>query len=315
MKIDKEVLIHVGLPKAASTSLQRNVLCRSQLGFVPMHGSNIDAASVDAVDHFISESDLAFDAVQCQHFFNDELIRHVPSGKVAVLSQEQLIGNPDKGLYYTKDVGSRLKSVFPDARVLIVVHEQCSYALSCYNQRIRSGSNMSLERFIGKKGTCRTGYPPVLNSRFLEFDRIVTYYQSLFGVKGVLVLPFEKVIRDLPFCLRELQKFVGVADVPMIEVPKRENRGEGMLTVRLRRFCNTFSGEATAFGPEQHAFSWKVVLGGMKLAEYVIPKPFHLKQRERYMDIIRAEYGGRFVDSNRRLSEVSNLDLSTLGYM
>lgn len=313
---EAKVLLHVGLPKAASTTLQRSLLCNRELGFVPFHHSISDAASVSAVDHFISKCDLAFCPKETREFYDAQVGGCGGSNDVIwVLSQEQLAGNPDKGLYYTKEVGSRLRAVFPGAKVLIVIREQVSYALSCYNQRIRSGSNISIERFIGSDGTTSPGYPSILNRDFLCYHLLVEYYQSLFGEQNVLVLPFEKVIREHDRCMCKILSFSELPSSNTYPLPSRENRGEGMYTVRLRRFLNTFTGEAGAFRPYCHAFTWRPVSGLLGVVDSLLPRSIHEIQRKRYLSLISESFNGCFSHSNERLSRAIGVNLKDYGYM
>lgn len=310
---NNKVLIHVGLPKTASTTLQRHVFCKRELGFVPFSGDGSYGGSSDAVHFFISVNDLAFDAAECRRHF-DAAAREVEADDcVLVLSQERLIGNPDKGEYYGKSSAERLNEVFPEAHVLMVVREQCKYALSSYNQRIRSGSNMSLERFIGSKG-CRRGYPPTLDPDFLEYDRLLRYYRSLFGSDQVKVMPFENLVGDLSGSILEIQRSLGLREVPIIGEVPRSNRGEGMATVRARRFLNTFAGEANAFGPNRHGFTWKGINALTKGINYIVPQSKQQKQREQYARLIDEHFKNRFCESNARLSELTGIDFKQLGY-
>lgn len=308
-----KVLIHIGLPKAASTTLQRNLLCNSDLGFVPVNGSNKDAAMVDPMEHFVHRNALTFSADESRAHFRQLIEANVPDGKIPVVSQEQLAGNPDKGAYWGKDVADRLKQVFPEAAILLVVREQCSYALSCYNQRIRSGSNMSLERFIGVGDTTIPGYPPVLDPDFLEYHHLVSYYQKLFGAERVVVLAFEEVVRNLSAAAARLQEALGLEPKPC-EAKAWGNRGEGMATVRLKRFLNTFAGESSAFGKGRYAFTWKPLNGLARAFQALAPGSLQAAQKERYLQIIREHYGDRFSASNRQLEKLTGVDLKSLGY-
>lgn len=311
----KKILIHVGFPKAASTLLQQAILCQSELGFVPVTGNTDDAASVDAFSYFVKQNDFAFSSELCKKLFWTKIKENVPPSKVAVISQEQLVGNPEKGVYHGKATADRIYSVFPDASILIIVREQCKYALSCYNERIRSGSNISLRRFIGTTGTFTKGYEPILDPVFLEYDRLVHYYKKVFGINNVLVLPFEKLVCSTSDCLKSIQDFLDLDHVGFFSQFPKFNKGEGIATVRLRRFMNTFAGEAHAFSPYKNAFTWKPISGLTKLFEYALPNSIQVAQKKKFMKIIRDTYGNRFAESNRRLEKLININLKEYSYM
>lgn len=280
---------------------------------MPVHGGTKDAAIVDPMEHFIYHNALTFDAEATRVHFERLIRANVPEDKIPVISQEQLAGTPDKGVYCGKDVADRLKKVFPEAAILLVVREQSSYVLSCYNQRIRSGSNMSLERFIGSEGTVIPGYPPVIDPDFLKYHHLVSYYQKLFGSERVVVLSFEEVVSNFSSAASRLQEELGLEPKPC-EPEAWGNRGEGMATVRLKRFLNTFAGESSAFGKGRYAFTWKPLNGVARAFQLLAPSSLQAAQKECYLRKIRQHYGDCFSASNRKLERLTGLDLKSLGY-
>ncbi|MBK8816005.1 MAG: hypothetical protein IPN42_11150 [Methylococcaceae bacterium] len=180
------LLIHAGFPKTASTWLQTNVFSNKSLGFSSPWGIRCGLA----IDEFAVANPFDFNREDAIAAF----AQHFPDTNedVCVISEETLLGDPAKGRYWGKIVADRLYETFPQAKVFICIREQRSYILSAYKEYVRNGGVYSLERYLGVN-VDRVGFGGIFQKSFLEYDKVVSYYQKLFGMENVLVLPFEMI--------------------------------------------------------------------------------------------------------------------------
>ena len=85
-------------------------------------------------------------------------------------------------------IAKRIKNKFPYAKILIVIREQTSWLLSNYFQYLSAGGTHNLKKYLNTKyDGKRPGFAP----NHIEYHRLIKDYQSKFGSKNVLVLPYE----------------------------------------------------------------------------------------------------------------------------
>ncbi len=103
-------------------------------------------------------------------------------------------------------MADRIHSVFPKARILIGVREQKSMAMLTYREYILAGGTLPLEVYVGR-GDEPLGVMPIMHPDYLEYDRVIGYYQGLYGNENVLVMPMEMLKRDPAEYVRKLLEF------------------------------------------------------------------------------------------------------------
>lgn len=177
-------LIHIGLPKAASTYIQAAALQRGDVQVLQWynHAQNIvNEASLAAFQSGPGESSTTPDS---------------PSADMPVfVSSEELCGWAPRPVTraeiqaYQDLVAKRLKEELPDAKVLIVTRSPLSFVDSYYNQAVKEGSSENPHVFASRWGA--------LLLELQNYTRLCSSYCSLFGTSNVLVMPVE-LLRDDP---------------------------------------------------------------------------------------------------------------------
>ena len=189
--------IHVGFPKAGSTFLQQ---------------------------YFSAHPSVAYSREELSHYRETGILDLKPtddnSDKIRVISGEQLSiwagGRSKDGLEpYSMDydirshqhnVAIRLKELFPDSKILIVVRSPQSLVKSLYSQYLTTAGFTGLKRFLEESGE--------LIFKLYDYSYIISMYQDLFGSGNVLVLPYELLRKDHAEFLRVIEKFF---DLPSFE--------------------------------------------------------------------------------------------------
>ncbi|MEO1776333.1 MAG: hypothetical protein AAFS07_15400 [Pseudomonadota bacterium] len=298
------VLLHVGLHKCASTWLQRRVFHDPALGFAAPWGPQAHTA----VTSFVTVDPIAFDPIETRA----RLERALPeaTGGMPVFSHEALSSRPHHGLFYAPQVAERLKAVFPEGRLLIVLREQRRLIFSLYGEHVRNGGRCTMREFIGA-GDEAEGWDHLCRLPFFEFDRLVGMYCDVFGADRVLALPLEMLPADPEGFVTRLYTF---AELERREVgtETRDNTGWGAVTIELVRRLNGLV-RANPLGADR---GWAYTYSRKAVAriDRLMPRRWHhgLEQRQRAM--IDARLGTMFEDSNRRLAEMIGLDLAPYGY-
>lgn len=113
------------------------------------------------------------------------------------------------GCFARLDACSHIKSVFPDARIIICVRDPVDRAISHYHHMKRYGYlNDSLESCIETRAL------PIEASRYKKYCRM---WDEAFGAENVTVLDMSRLQNDAAGIARDVFKAVGVAP---IEVPE-----------------------------------------------------------------------------------------------
>jgi sulfotransferase family protein len=197
----KNVIIHIGFHKSASTFRQSDVFPQLPVRYVFLAGPSRQMLDM-------AESEKEFDANALREWIVQETAEeHKKSGdEPTIISHEELSGHPHG--YDIVDpitTARNLKEAFPEAKILIIIRNQFDYLTSIYTFRvaIKGAEYRSFDRFLteeGKKGLFA----------HLEYHQLVKHHIELFGREQVLVLPMEYLRARPEEFFHDLTGFIGV---------------------------------------------------------------------------------------------------------
>lgn len=214
----KNILIHLGYPKTATTFLQHKLFQNSTY-FKMLNTENESIGDVsNQLNPFIELSHQLFNdnkiSKKLYITLNDILEKPKENENVvSVISDESLSIHSDQQL-----ISTTLKSLFPSAKVLLVCRSPLDFVVSQYLQHAKGFSSKlnyeSFELWVDKQhadnieGKSRGG--EVFNS--LRFGKTINLYINKFGPDNVLVLKFEDFkIKPHDF----LQKIIDFSNVQL----------------------------------------------------------------------------------------------------
>lgn len=298
-------LIHVGYPKCASTFLQDRLFYPQGLGF---HRPGKEDRAL-LFEELILNDGFGFDADASR----DRFERMAGGAKgVVVWSEETLVGDPMQRRYNGGDVARRMKAIFPDARVLMIVREQRAMAISCYRQYVREGGRHSIEDFIGT-GSEPLSFHPILRPRFLQYARPVAQYQELFGSENVLVLPFEELVSDVNAGADTIRKFAS-AEADERRAIDEEARNPGLKGLALAT-VQRLNPLRPLYPSVPRGAKRDKLVGRIGRVAARLPKGFGEGIERDLKEAVERRYAGLFTEDNKRLEQLIGRDLSALGYM
>jgi hypothetical protein len=311
------MLIHVGYPKASSTFLQES-LFRADHGYCPLYGSKDDRGLLTTM--VVDAPIFRFDVQQFKLDVESRLKRVEGRDLIPVISAEGLIGSQfDPIAALSKVVADRIAEACPNAKIMIVVREQRSMILSIYFQYVRGGGIKSLEDYLHADGlpVHRQASWSGVYPAFLEYDCIVEYYQRLFGRDSVMILPLEMLIRDAPAYLDRITRFSG-AKTDIAKVSKSTvKQGIPANVIGLRRFANALLSN-NPDNPFSFLLPAPLYWRGARHAKRTIEnvgRNFNADHaHQHYRERLDTIFQTRFADNNRRLAQMSGLDLASYGY-
>lgn len=295
-------LFHVGYVKTGSTWLQRFVTNKRELGLTEVLERPVIRSLI------VHPNELWYDAEAVRAAYEPRARAAGADGLTPVLTHERLSGNPISGGYDAAIIARRLHELAPDARIVLVIREQRAHLMSIYAEYVAGGGALPIDEFVEPLEGSQV---PLFDRRFLEFDRLIAVYQSLFGRERVLVLPFELLRRDrLAFCNRILT-FAGRG--PAGSVPEDVVRQSvGSIGVGLRRrFNRVATRNRITPGGLLHVESLPRVVRAL---DRLFPASAQSAARARMQSRIAQLVGDGYARSNARTEELTGLDLDAFGY-
>lgn len=169
----KNIIIHIGFPKTATTWLQKNFFPKIQNFeyFLP-RVSNVEIIGVDPMDPLYNPS---------KWKEKDNII----------ISNENFLGIGRISGFIRLGLAYRLKEIFPEGQIIIFIRNQIDLIASEYSWSIKNaGCTLSPRKFIRYKD-------PLPNNIFtykphhLMFDQVIGLYKKLFGDDHVHVFLYE----------------------------------------------------------------------------------------------------------------------------
>lgn len=200
----KSILIHIGLPKTATTFLQNNVF-----GFL----SNSNYLHPEfvmrnyAFQKLLTADDSLYDKSEFKGFL-DKI--YETNQKNIILSNENFSGRyTNMGCIERSVIAKRLKEIFPHAHILLVLRGQRSIIVSSYNQWIKGWRKgfKTIENFIGTPGLNYTysmylEYQEKYGNDFSKYSSVAQdyWYYNPYHKKHLddyLYFPFINIYKNL----------------------------------------------------------------------------------------------------------------------
>jgi hypothetical protein len=171
-------------------------------------------------------------------------------GETVAICEEGLSGYLHHGGllgYLSKDMAQRIKSVFPDAQIVIFVRNQPSIIAASYQQYVKGGGTHSLRRYLFGENYLRGARGEIAKCPRFTFDHfdyapLTAHYQAIFGKDNVHVFAYEAFRAAPAAFLKDFCARLGLAaDVENLALSSSSNRSYGRLTMWIVRALNLFT--------------------------------------------------------------------------
>jgi hypothetical protein len=312
------ILVHIGYHKTGTNWLQEVFFGDPATGYRWLGKSPL----THPVNRLIRDRPLDFDTAAVREAFEPLVNDAQAAGVMPVLSAPRLSGHPYSGGYDAKMIADRVKAVFPEARILIVIREQRSMILSTCKQYVNAGGVCTTEQFLHPAQKRGWRVPGFAFGHF-EYDHLIGYYRSLYGPEAVLTLPYEQLRQDGPGFLKAIARFAGhpVPDEILERLPydQRSNKAQSSLAITASRPLNRF-GPRSDLNPAP-LFESKLLFGLAKrvrrrdLLNAPLTRALATRSEERLRRIVHEAVGKRYVASNQATAELVDGDLAAHGWM
>lgn len=225
------VVVHIGLHKTATTTLQRQV-------FPVLPGVNfIDSARSAAAGIIYScqvQDPIYFDSTHARLI----LARTFSDTKVNLISAEGLSGSlysavGKRDLDHRDSIVQNLQRTLPEAKIVVVLRRQDQYAKSVYRQYIKRGGVLDPAAFFGLDGQDGACFPRD-RFRYLEYVRAL---QHRFPA-GVYVGIFEEFADTPSAFLERMCRFLEVEPIDGWQLQKINRSRLGSAGLEVSRILN-----------------------------------------------------------------------------
>jgi hypothetical protein len=311
------MLIHIGYAKAASSWCQQRIFKNEDSGFYFPYRGNVPEMTYKIIE----EHPLDFNIEQVRSAFHSKIDKSHEDP--AVFSSERLAGHWFSGGYDRKLIADRINSIFPNAKILIIIREQESILSSVYRQYIYKGGLRSPEKFFkpeninGKNKRPGRARGPEFSFDLFKYDRIIEYYNELFSDDNVLVLPLELLKSNKDEFVERIIEF-GEANPEKSFDPfgNRENVGVSAFTAKVQRYVNLLINSDYINDYSIYHTMPTEIMGRFLLRSVEFSTPASLQaQVERDLnEKISSVAGGKFKSSNRNTDSLVDYDLERFGY-
>lgn len=325
------IVFHVGYPKAASTTLQKNLFHdhseMTNLGIYPT--GNIGKDSEHSVSRnapvlrdprisqlyhaLIQDDGIIFEKEKAILIWNALISDYQKDNHTTVLSHEGFLSarfaNPE-----LVEKGRRIYEVCPQAKILIILRSQVSMLTSLYRDHPfdpRTLSSQPKPVTFSKWLDIDLKTPRASLSNTLLFDRVIRVYEQIFSESQVLALPLELLQANREDFAKQLSLFLEVDFNETYQLLGKQSENLGITSVgnqyrRLRGHLMPYM---------------KILKPARSILERVDQKVFGFVRSIGSTEKIQAseedieKIRGKFSKDNSSLAKKLNLPLDKFGYL
>ncbi len=318
---DKNTIIHIGMPKAASTSLQQNFFAR--LPFINFTGGaeNYNSTSNCAFIKTVHDDELYFDTDKIR----EEITRDYDPALPIVLSKEFACGTflpLSRGIPQSRTtIAKRFKALFPDAKILLIIRNQLKLQKSLYSEFYKHESRFLNSRMVSFNKWMELNIKLESEGKqnvyhFADYYSLITLYKSLFD--DVKVVVFEEMTKDMHgFLENDLCPFIGIDSNEAMpyyidSIKNSRHTKSGVWAENITRKTINFL-QNNLGNPQKKIPIEKRKKFMQKVHRFNASIPFgkiNPKYLEKHKDFLTNYYA----KGNRKVSEIIGIDLGKYGY-
>lgn len=242
----RNVILHVGVHRTGTTFLQKRFFPFLEGVHFVCRDNYSDPAAGSAADRLgrIAATDPLFLDLGAERAALERSFEPVEQETI-LISMERWFGSMWYGFHNNLVNSQTFKYLFPEARIILTIRRQDTLLESLYRQILRRYGYATVDSFVNlvdgrflELNESQMFFPSV-NPRRLDFYRYVRNYSSLFGEHNVLVLPFERMVREPEVFFERLSGFVG-AEPYYPDVTQRAHESYSMLSSQIALALNKF---------------------------------------------------------------------------
>lgn len=203
----RKIYLHLGIHKTATKYLQEDVFpAIKDIAYLARA-----KYERDLLDSLLHQDVLTFNYHKDE--IRDAFLAKAGQGDLPLLiSNELFFGNI---FYHNNNRYSlllKLKTLFPEAKIMLSIRGQRQMIDSIYREYIVQGGCGEIAEFLNPqtpRNKSILSYTPSLDPESLKYGEYLDSIAELFGIDNCLFLPYEMLIKDSPSYLRQILEFLG----------------------------------------------------------------------------------------------------------
>ncbi len=316
---NKNITIHIGMPKCASTTLQKQVF--SQLGNAIYCGQGSETDITKTIFDVLRQENIYFDFQKTEK----KLIQLLNPDKPLIFSSENICA-PDMPWTCMRTISrdviaERLAKLAPQAKILLIIRNQLDLHKSNYSQfltherDILNYRKLSFRKWLDKNIWLEENHYQSA-FQYADYANLVKIYKKHFS--NVKVVIFEEIKKDMQaFINKEIKEFLAIDDplfADSIEV-KKLNKRHNMADI----FASKVLGDMAKFaekrlGNPQKALSKEkrreIVNNMVGIANRLSFTKIKTNYTQAHLEYLKNYYS----KSNKEVSEILGVDLYKYNY-
>lgn len=259
--MNKNIFVHVGYPKSASTTLQKTLFSKHSdilnLGLYPTNNIGVDTkeTSEDSIylndgylkifyDNMTKLNEKEYAKSNNEFLFNEKIKKYIlATDKKVIFSHERFTSV----FFAYKDYqvkAKRLYNFFPNAKILFIIRNQYNWLMSQYRDHPFDPRNLS----SGKATTFDEWFEIASTDKSiklmdnLDYYNVIQYYEDLYGRQNIGVFQFEELITDLESFSQKISDFLEINKDKTQEIlsGQHENKGVSNIYNYYRQFKRSY---------------------------------------------------------------------------
>lgn len=251
------IVVHVGYPKAASTTLQKHLFAKHRdvqyYGNYPTNNVGLDTSNLDDQARYLRDGtvrtfyrellkkdNFQYDPARARGYLADFMSKESSSDHIRVLSHERFLSV----LFWNADIAEkarRLRDLLPEAKILIVVRNQRNVVVSQYRNHPFDPRNVVLGKAMRFSKWLSTAFAhdnQIGYLRSLKYSEVLAMYEAYFEPERVKVVCAEDLSNDFKRFAREISEFMSLDYGETVRTlsGQWENIGVPSYLPRMRRY-------------------------------------------------------------------------------
>ena len=302
-----DILYHIGLPKAMSTWLQKELFVE-QMGYYSVSGNLL----MDVIQ---------YKNVHSRKYSRETLLLDLHAAKernlTAVCSREGISITLTRTKTNFRQRAQMIHQLGLDAKVLLILREPKRWLYSVYQEQVRVlRTSVSLSRFLSSRHKIGNVDHEVGE---VGYDELIEVYYGLFGKDKVLILLYELFLQDPTLYITRILQFSGIDHiedkVKRLPIHKKVHSSSSPFRVQSYRALTYFLFQRGHLYPRLKRKTIKRQGSTINwLDTHVIPASYNMWLKQRWQHDIAMWVGDKYKSSNARASQLIGIDLAQYGY-
>lgn len=228
-----DVVLHIGLHKAATRFLQREVFANLQEERFLFNPPDLIRALKRAIrfpgpDTYAAVHHVAADAVR------------QAGERTLLVSDPTISGDMYSSHEDWRDNRDLVRELFPQARIIYFTRRQSDWLQSAYRQQLAKGAAVPIETFLNYRDGAFQQRPARFvggarntNAHDLRFLTLYVGYAAAFGAENVYLFRHEDLSRQPDAVYARLCEALDIPELPDLSARRRHNRAFSALAIRL----------------------------------------------------------------------------------